>query len=232
MNLFRLIKKNGFLYLAEQVFNRVVPSSVLRFSVMNIYDVDREKLRRVERNDSILCQVATDDPTLVSTLREVTHMGMSAEKMIGHTGYLASIRDTNNEESPTVAGGVWAGIGEYLEEDFGFQLKLTDTQAWIYCALVNKSARGSGVYTNAFCYAVDDLVNRGLDDVLLSVTIWNKKSRRAHHQLVSRRIGRITALRIFSFAFVFTSGDLAKTKTFAANIDADPIAIRLKPASQ
>lgn len=231
MNLLHLIRKNGFFYLVEQVWHRVVPSSVFRFAVMNVYAVDRENLGSVKRNKNIVCQVA-DDAATMAALREVTYMAVPDERVAGHAGYLASIRDSNAGEEPKVAGGVWAGIGDYYEEDFGIKLKLNESQAWIYCALVNKSARGAGVYSNAFCFAIDDLARRGHDQVLLSVTPWNKKSQRAHKQLVGRQVGRISAARFFRWGMVLTSGCAERSRTFTENVCSKPIDVKLTSASQ
>lgn len=236
MNLFRLIQKHGFTHLVEQVFNRIVPSWVMRFAVMNIYEVDREKICQLERDERIVCQLA-DDESSRQDLRDVTFMSLAEERVAAHLGYSAANLDSDVVDGSTGAskpnsliGGVWAGRGAYLEEDFGFVLNLSDNQAWIYCALVKKSARGGGVYTNVFCHAINDLASRGHDEVLLSVTPWNNKSQRAHKKLVGDRIGRIYAIRILSFACVLTSGDMAKSNTVTFDPASKPIAISLKPA--
>lgn len=224
------IQKHGLLYALYIIFNRLVPSWLFRFAVMNVYEIDCEMLCSSNRLQQVRCDVATNQSD-VDALRNATFMSQPASQVAQHVGYMASVPANaarDGGERWELVGGVWAGIEEYFEDEFGFRIELSRRQAWIYCAYVQKAARGKGVYANVLTFAANDLIAKGHDSILFSVMPWNRKSMAAHGRVTRGRLGRIVAVRMLSFACVLAFGDLSQSTWLTTNLAARPVTIHLR----
>ena len=226
------IKKHGLIYLLHNAFNRLVPSWLFRFAVMNVYEIDHESLRSTRPSPQVSCDIATRQGD-IEALRKATFMFQPDARVKHHVGYRASIpSDAAHREGEKLelAGGVWGGTGAYFEDELGFRIDLQDHQAWVYCAYVQKAARGKGVYTNVLTFAANDLIAKGHDSVLLSVMPWNRKSITVHERLTRGPVGRIVAVRIFKCALVLAFGDLSQSARWTTDLSSHPITIHLQAA--
>lgn len=226
MSLYHQLKNRGVIHCAELLFNRIVPPWVFRFSLGIVLELDVEKLvaidQTIEKTGYYTSCVV--DPQAREQLRATTWNSVPAETSRSHFGYCVC-----RDESPhVVIGGVWGGIDRFNEADLGFQINLAPDQAWIYCAYVNKDARGDGVYKRVLSFAANDLQSRGYKRLRVIIQPWNKASLHIHSKYSSRVVGRILAIRIFRLALVFCTGELSKSKTSTTRLLHDPVIIQLR----
>ncbi len=212
MKIIDLIKKNGFLNLVERVFNRFVPCWIFRFSVMDFFEVDHQKLFESRKNADLVCRHVTDEPEL-KELRTITFNNLPEEATQNHLGY--SVSKKSEQETGSVAGGVWGGVESFPEIDLGFTINLSEDQGWIYCAYIQKEKRGAGMYSNLLSFAVGDMKQKRLSRIFLAVAPWNKRSVAVHKRFAKQKIGRVVTFRLFSVVCIFRSGKISKSKTIA-----------------
>ena len=225
------VKSQGYLRTFELLFNRYVPAWIFRYSKGDIFDFDIEKLKSVadslspESSSSLVakCLVGvgcTETPAHEPRmrLREFTYSTVPLESTSNDLGY--AIYDAQDPEK--LLGGVWAAVGSFREESVGIEFKFGDKQVWLYCAFVDASARGRGVYKKLISFAANDLEQRGYSQLLGIVQPWNRISRKMHQKQSRGIIGTMSAIRLFRYAWVSLNGNLKIDKRFVTNVYADP----------
>jgi len=225
------VKNQGYLRTLELLFNRFVPAWIFRYSKGDIFDFDIEKLKSVadsmspEASDSLVakCLIGTEqgespDHKQRMRLRSFTWSSVPLESTANDLGY--AIYDAQDPEK--LLGGVWAAVGSFSEDNLGIDFKFGENQAWIYCAFVDSSARGRGVYKKLISFAANDLQQRGYSQLLGIVQPWNRISRIMHQQQSRGIIGTMSAIRILKYVWISHSGNLAVDKRMVINVKADP----------
>ena len=226
MSILQTIKRRGIISVLETGFHRIVPAWLLRFSVMNVYTLDRKKLvTYVEEPTNatpglVLARVV--EKVARENLARSTYNAIPASIIEKHFGYSASV---SQKTATQLAGGVWAGVGRFPEIDLGFEFDLSKTQSWIYCAYVNKEMRGKKIYGNVLAFAVNHLHDHGFKEVLVAVNPWNKPSIRAHEKFTGDPFGRIYSIRFLSLAIVFCSGGLKRNRMITFRSGSNPVVI-------
>jgi len=226
MPLIQKILRRGLLHSIEIVFNRIVPAWVFRFSTGCVFELDPKKLDEVLSgidNSNYVLTCVEQGSAARDQLRKLTWNSVPIETSYNDFGYSIA-----NVSSPTdVLGGVWGAIESFQEADLGFQLQFEASQAWIYCAYVNKEAQGQGVYKRVLAFGTDDLITKGYERILVVIQPWNRASMYVHGKYAKKRLGTITAIRIFSFIAVFTTGDVKKDRTITLSPLRNPVQLRI-----
>lgn len=227
MSLFKKIKKRGFLHSVETAFNRFVPPWLFRYSTGHVLELEKASLSAVlpslDNSDFALTCVEQGSDAR-KKLREVTWNSVPEESSANDFGY--SIAKQSDQEK--VLGGVWGGIESFHEANLGFQLHFDDDQSWIYCAYVNKDARGMGVYKRVLSFGAIDLIEKGYERILVVIQPWNKASMYVHKKHLQKKLGAITVIRVFSICAVFTSGAVKKDRTFTSKPMKNPVRITVE----
>ena len=224
-------KSQGYLRTFELLFNRFVPAWIFRYSKGDIYDFDIEKLKAVADSLSSESSSGLVAKCLVGTgctetpnheqrmrLREFTYSSVPLESTANDLGY--AIYDAQDPEK--LLGGVWAAVGSFSEESVGIEFQFGEKQIWFYCAFVDASARGRGVYKKLISFAASDLEQRGYSQLLGIVQPWNRISRMMHQKQSRGIIGTMSAIRLFRYAWVSLKGNLKIDKRLVTNVDGNP----------
>lgn len=213
MSLIRKIRRRGVLHSLETLFNRIVPAWVFRFSVGVVMELDLERLAsefKSHEADEFTTERVVDAAAR-QTLRTTTWNSVPLEFSQDDYGYaIKRVGEPNR-----ILGGVWAGKDDFAEANLGFQLELDPDQAWLYCAYVDRQARGVGAYSRVLSFAASDLRELGYRQLLVVIQPWNKASMHVHRKYETRTVGRIAVVRIGPIAWVVKSGAIAKDKTIA-----------------
>ncbi len=227
MSVIQKLKERGLLHSIEILFNRIVPAWLFRFSTGNVFELDPQKLAEVlnamDNSDFILTCVEQGSQAR-DQLRTLTWNSVPMETSANDFGY--SIADRGTPED--VLGGVWAGIESFQEADLGFQLQFADHQSWIYCAYVKQQAQGKGVYKRLLSFGSNDLIEKGYQRIYVVIQPWNKASTYIHQKYAKGKIGKITALRLFSLCAVFCSGAVGKDRTLTGNPLSNPVQLHIR----
>ncbi len=219
------VKAQGFIRTFELLFNRVVPASIFRYSKGDIYEFDMDALANLdngadESEFEVRCVTSEAER---QQLRKVTWSTVPIETTKDDIGF-AVFRSGTNE----IVGGVWGGVNNFLEESLAIQFEFQPEQAWLYCAFVDKSVRGTGVYKKLISSAIRELRARGFQQTLGIVQPWNKISRRMHEKHSQRVCGRMSAMRLFSKVWVWHQGGLSVDKNVVTQI-ARPAKVNIAP---
>ena len=148
---------------------------------------------------------------------------MPLETTSNDLGYLIYDQD----EPEQILGGLWAGLGSFSENNLGVDFQFDDDQVWLYCAFVHDAARGRGVYKKLISFVANDLQQRGYSQLLGIVQPWNKVSRRMHEKQSRGICGRMSAVRVFNFVWVCSSGNLEVDKRLVTKISSDPARVKI-----
>jgi ribosomal protein S18 acetylase RimI-like enzyme len=227
MSLIQKLKRRGILHSAEIAFNRIVPAWLFRFCKGQVFELDTRKLIELIGeldNSDFVINCVEQNSVARDELRKLTWNEVPIETSSNDFGY--SI--TKAQSSEDVLGGVWAGIESFHEANLGFQLQFHKKQSWIYCAYVTKNARGQSIYRRLLSFSINDLIEKGYKQVLVVVQPWNKASTYIHQKYATRKAGKITAIRLFSFCAVFTTGLIKKDRTMTVSPAANPIQLRIE----
>lgn len=226
MSVIQKIKAYGPIHYAETIFNRFVPAWLFRFSVGYVYEFDPQKLCAVLPtldNSDYVMNCAEQGSEAREKLRETTWSSVPEETSANDFGYSIA-----KESAPsTTLGGIWGGVESFHEDNLGVRFHFTQDQSWIYCAFVDKEARGMGVYKRVLSFAANDLVGKGYNRILAVIQPWNRASMRIHNKFVKRQIGKSMAIRIFSFCFVYTSGGFKRDRSFTFQPFSNPVNIHI-----
>jgi len=214
------IKQRGLILTIETQFNRFVPSWLFRFSIGDVLDLDLDQMRFFDGSDpgDDLRFTCVEDEAKRTALRTFTWNSVPLETTRTDIGYAVTRRDEEN-----FVGGVWAAKDNFLEPNLGFQVDLSNNQAWLYCAYVDERARGSGVYKRLMGFVADDLQQRQIDTLLVVIQPWNKPSMRVHGRFMRAKVGRIVVVRLLRCSFIFTTGSIDKSGTVTTNQSEAPI---------
>lgn len=213
---FKKIRTQGFWRTFELLFNRYVPASIFRYSKGDIFEFDMQALASLanvqEDHEFEVRDVRTEAER--ERLRQVTWSTVPLETTRNDIGYAVFRKGTDE-----IVGGVWGGVGSFIEESLAIQFQFNQQQVWLYCAFIDKTARGKGVYKKLISFAVADLQRRGFRQALGIVQPWNRVSRRMHEKHSTRICGRMSAIRIFSRVWVFQKGDISIDRNVVTQID-------------
>ncbi len=219
------LKRIRFLHLIETAFNRIVPAWIFRFSVGHVLELDLDRLSDLDPEipmDGWALKTVVE-ATLRNRLRQFTGNSVPVETTKDDLGFSVAKQD----EPAKLLGGVWVAGDSFGEVDLGFQIQLEPGQAWLYCAFVDKPARGLGVYKRLLSYVGHEVKKGGFQRLLVMVQPWNKASINAHRQFASALIGRIIVVRIFRFSFVFRTGAISKKATLTTQQQANPVLLTM-----
>lgn len=226
MRLVEKIKQQGLLHLVETSFNRIVPAWLFRFSVGEVLELDLIQLQTLASstdgsNGSYQFATVATEPDK-SLLRAVTFNSVPVETTMHDIGYAARRKDDS-----AIVGGVWIGADDFLESNLGFQIQLQPNQAWLYCASIDKSVRGRGIYTRLLSEVAKDVLQRGYDQLLVVIQPWNKASMHVHGKYIQQHVGRIIAIRILRWMHVHSSGGMSQDKRLTTQPTHNPIQITI-----
>jgi len=222
VNIYQKARTQGFIRTFELLFNRFVPASLFRFSMGDIYEFDMDVLANLQlkTNEEFEVRCVTS-PSDRQQLRKITWSTVPIETTQNDIGYAVFKKGTDQ-----IVGGLWAGIGTFLEESLAIQFQFESKQVWLYCAFIDKSARGSGVYKQLISFAIADLQARGYQQTLGIVQPWNKVSRRMHEKHSKRVCGRVSAIRVLSKVWIFERGNLSVDRNVVNRIE-DPAIVKI-----
>lgn len=226
MSLIKKLRRRGIIHSAETMFNRIVPAWLFRFSIGEVLELDLVQLRSLassidQPEGNYQFETVTTENER-DNLRKVTWNTVLHHTTLDDIGY--AVRRTNDE---TIVGGVWVGVDRFLESNLGFEIDLRSEQAWLYCAYIDKSARDGGVYNRLLAKVAADVLQRGYQQMLVVIQPWNKASIHIHRKYSKRSVGRITAIRLFKLAAVFTHGSITPSKRTTTRPALDPVEITL-----
>lgn len=209
-------KAQGLIRSAELLFTRFVPAWVFRYSSGNIYELDIEQLSQHcpdLADDEIVFRCLEDSSSDAwRELRAFTWNAVPAETTGNDFGYVIY-----DEKGNDILAGVWVAREDFQEEDLGFRIKLGPEQAWLYCAYVSPQARGRGIYKKLLALVADDLLKRGMTQLVCVVQAWNRISRMAHEKRSRWIIGWISSIRVGCFAWLSKAGDVTLERRFVSN---------------
>jgi L-amino acid N-acyltransferase YncA len=221
----RKLRKRGIVLSFEILFNRFVPEWLFRFSVGDVLELDLPQMRQSwasleSAGFSVRC---VEDPHKRIELRKFTWNSVPLETTEKDFGYVIS----KSGENEPVLGGVWAGTQSFIESSLGFRIVLEDNQAWLYCAYVDETTRGLGIYKRLLSFVGSDLTARGFERLLVVIQPWNRASMHSHQRFLRRKIGRICVLRFFRLSFVFCAGGISKSGTITTSQVSDPVLLQV-----
>lgn len=213
-----------FLHRFEQLFNRIVPTWIFRFSVGDVFELDIPKLADAFQNYELqgMSIQSVEDADERSELRKSTWNSVLLSCSEDDFGYSAV-----DEPSKEFLGGVWAGKDYFIESDLGFEIRMRPKQAWVYCAYVSKAARGRGIYQRLLSFVGQHVAENGFEQLYVIVQPWNRASTYVHKKYSSKSVGRIVVIRIFSLAAVFRTGALTKDRTLTTQLVKNPVRVKL-----
>lgn len=228
MSILGKLRTLGLLHFAETSFNRFIPSWIFRFVIGDLYELDIATLMELNQtldNDTFdITVVDRGDSGRWETLRNVTWNCVDPSATKNHWGYQIRF----NHAADKILGGVWGGGERFPESDLGFEVQLKDRQAWIYCAFVDSSARGQGVYKRLLAFASSHLHGQGFEEVFVVVQPWNRASTYIHKKYSLGKKGRITAIRLLSASFIFCHGRPQGDRICTTSIDKKPVRITIQ----
>jgi hypothetical protein len=222
----RKIRDRGVILSFEILFNRFVPESIFRFSIGDVLELDLAQMTQswatLESADFTASCVANAQERM--ELRKFTWNSVPLETTQNDYGYSISKAGANQP----VLGGVWAGTESFIEAGLGFRIMLENNQAWLYCAYVDGSTRGLGLYKRLLSFVGSDLNKRGFERLLVVIQPWNKASMHAHQRFSRKNLGRIGVLRIFRISFVFCTGNILKNRTITTQQISEPVLLNVR----
>lgn len=222
MSLLKRIRQTGIRYSMAIAFNRIVPASLFRFRRFVIYRVAASKaveLARIRSGDLQpairWCRTTAE----IAALEELTYFDSGTATGI--------VRGCQALIDGSLQGGIWAATEGFEESELGVLIQLDKKQAWLFAALVAKSARRSGLYRSILAFVLNDLESEGLDELYVAVNPDNIGSNRVHQQHACETVGTVFAIRLFRTALCFSSGRLQRDRLFTWNSHRQPIAISI-----
>ena len=212
--------QRGWVYSFGILFNRVIPRWFFRFGIFDIFVLDEKGLLR---NDSSFDDVEiweAKSPDQRLSAREVTRNPFRLQEIMAHRGWVAVQGDQ-------YVGGVWVAQERFFERDLGVQLLLQEGQEWIYCAYVDSQHRRNGIYDSLLKALAESPSPVKHDRFLVAANPFNRRSFGIHASKSERRIGRVIAIRLFSFGYVFANGELKCNRRFTPNCFGAPVQISM-----
>ena len=228
MGLFKKIKQRGFFNLLARVCQIIVPESLLRFSVWEIFELDVNSATATQMSENVLIENVGNDQAKRKLLQQVTWNSVDPAELEKHYGYSTCLSEQPASES--CVGGLWVATDRYPETALGFRMIFQPNQAWIYAAYVNPEIRGENVYQRTLAFACEDLERQGWEEILVAVAPWNKASMYVHEKHSKQKMGRVVAVRFLKFAAIFHFGNISKSKTFTTDYIERPIQITTQTA--
>ncbi len=234
---FQKAKAQGFIQTAEQLFTRVVPAWVFRYSNGEVFELDLEKLVALNAHpghdvgDGLVAQCLVDaenstEKSLDSQrkqLREFTWNSAPLETTMNDLGY--AIWDPQDPQK--LLGGVWVARDSFIEDDLGLKFMFSKDQTWLYCAFVDGDARGRGIYKKLLSFVAQDVVKRGYPQLLTIVNPWNRLSRMVHHKRSKRICGTVSSIRMFWIAWISRSGNVEIDKRLITDVAKNPVKVTM-----
>lgn len=221
----RKLKTRGLVHVLETRFNRYVPTWLFRFSVGDVLELDLAALDAYWNLNSPADYVfgRVTEPAQRELLRTLTWNSVPIETTEADFGYSVARADAEGDW----IGGVWAGNDSFLESDLGFQISLQSHQSWLYCAYVDRAARGQGLYRSLMAFVGQDLLQHEKSQLLVIIQPWNKASMHVHRQFATGELGRIIVLRVLWMSLIFSIGKLQQERGFTFRQRSNPVTIKI-----
>lgn len=227
------LKQQGPLHLLETTFNRLIPPSVFRYSVGVVFQLDLHSLAAKHPTtapENYQFGIVQTEPDR-NRLRTATWNSVLPETTQNDIGY-AVRRKADNDTDNDIVGGVWVGVDDFLESNLGFQIQLQPHQCWLYCAYIDKTARGGGIYTRLLSHVAADVLARGYTELLVVIQPWNRASMHVHQKHALSKRGQIKALKLGRTCRIQTTPPLTQSAQKTTPPTTPPIQITIPPTPQ
>ena len=215
MSILKKIRQFGFVYSLAIAFQRIVPVWLFRARYYVVLRLDTD-YQPVVRENPVQVQIETNEAK-IQTVEKLTYFERASSAGTA-TACSARIDDR-------LVGGFWAAQQSFDESELGVRVKLAPEQCWLFAALVEKSARGFGSYSQLIKCISDEMAATGVNDQLVAVNPFNKPSYKVLHRFAGEPIARVLAIRFLNQAVCFRSGQVKSDKTFSMDCSDSPIVI-------
>lgn len=228
--LIRKIRSRGFFYSVGIVINRLVPESIFRFRVFQIFElaldgagnstqtqrgVDSEtKLATTNASDAIQFRWCETEADLQLASR-LTHFHAVDEGGKRIADLDKKMRACLAWEGDKPVGGVWISHGSFLERDLGLVIELDPDDRWLFAAYIEKSHRRRGIYARLLTFV---MTTDSRTKVFASINLFNKASIAAHRHMTARVHGICWAGHLLGLSGCRSSGDLLTLKPIGSRI--------------
>lgn len=204
--MFSTFKKRGLVYPFAIFFNKLVPASIFRFGIMDVYQLSNQTLEQPPTSGSAEL-LLLDDAAQRKALKSITRNELSETTTESHRAI--AIRD---KESRQLVGGLWVASGHFTETSLAFRLRFSATQRWVYCAFVEKDFRRKGLYSSCLSFTHSELSKLEPVELLVAFNPFNKASFKAHQKYLQTRLARIYSICFLGKAICFSSKGIEKSK--------------------
>lgn len=225
MNLVNKIRQTGLRYTFAIIFNRIVPEWLFRCRRYVVYQLN-PNMAGPAGSDSVRIAYCSKDE--IPAVEKLTYV--SAEKCTSSDDP-NDLRPVKAEFNGELAGGLWMATRMFQEMELGVRYELAPKQAWLFGALVDKPARGKGIYSKMLSFVVPEEAAKGHTQILVAVNPDNRPSHRVHQKNSVRKIGIIRCMRLLKSSWCWASGDLEYERSFSLNSFNNPILIRFKEST-
>ena len=221
MSLMQKIRRRGIVFSFATLFNRLMPAKLFRMGVMEIGELCPTLLKQNFDESESGFETVTEPEARVR-LQQATWNAKPVSEIRNHSAF--GIR---NDSDDSFAGGLWVATRKYFESELGFQIELPDGAGWVYCAYVDKSQRGQGIYSKGLAYAASQMEKKSVPRLLVAFNPWNKASAYVHQKYMKLRVGRIWSVKFLSLAICFSSGNARPMKSFTFSSGKSPNVVSL-----
>ncbi len=191
----------------------------MRVRRFNVYEMDPNPQRSASSPDADVQWAVSEEEVLAA--EQLT--GPQRNVQVG----ASEMRVCNAKVNGNLAGAFWATSKVFMEGGLGIGYELSDEQAWLFGAYVDKSFRRHGVYSSILEFITPELVASGKTQVLLAVNPDNIGSRKVHEKYAKRKVGSVIAIRFLNFSICSVNGDMSSGRWITWNHKTMPIMIRI-----
>ena len=228
MHTLATLRRNGWIYSAAIMFNRLVPAKLFRFRYFVILKLDPDSFGDSgQRNKRSNVEISVDSKTFWCThpdqFRAVERVTFFDRLTSPEKCFACGVKVGDD-----TAGGIWGATHCFEESDLGLQLQFTPDQAWIFAALVDKQHREKGLYSRLLSTMVRELSSRGLCQLLVAVNPFNRASHRVHTKYAKGKVGAVAALRIGNFVLSIPFGKASCEYWYSLDAQRNPIRIMFR----
>ncbi len=198
------IYTRGLLYSCGIIINKIVPESLFRFRIFNVYELvpaDDWRTKPSASESEIMFRVCQSEDEF-DAAQTLTHYRPSEHEFSDRASPKPTAMLAYDAAEPV--GGVWQTYESFDETELGLRIRLSPSQRWLFAAYVSKSHRRRGIYRRLLNHAIAD--NEAA--TFASINPTNKASIAAHRPFASRRVGTCVAIRIFRWSTCVANGDL------------------------
>lgn len=253
MSLLKKINQQGWRYSFAIAFNRLMPLWLFRCRRFLIYELDANQLLALKQTSGPTGRSSDTQPVNQSneTSETIGSSGLSETResavlvswchseleieavenltFFGRamsTGRCRAIQAKNKND---LVGGFWIGSDRFDESELGVRIELTAEQVWLFAAYVSRNFRGRGVYSEILTFVAQALSaeNKAPSQLLVAVNPDNLNSHRIHGKLARRTVGKVLAIRCMGWSWCWTSGGLARDRTWTRQAKKSPIQLKV-----